>query len=531
WLGGEVRVSSIVQGRRGHSLYRSLDASNPDYIRRFLDLLGEFAAECMALYVENWLSTNSTPNSKAALESMLVKGLVGGSANPDLRRIRSGQDIRANPSFDMLNCLKFDREVKEFVFGTESTAADTLLVHIRSARNCISHGKTTGVDGERYRNAESGVKVLVSDFKGLIGLVSTSRSDLAELAKRSVSVVNSLDSTFHDSRVVRRVSRDMGFIRQDEDCVGMAQEVLDSVAQSVRHRGTRDPSLARLVLATLGAQVPSGVRVPGLVQRIHQLVPGSKYAPAISDEIVGMVKEAPHRRFELYTVAINSVCKGGDGRMIGEVVHRVVGSDHTRQQELRNRLSDRKGYLYAKSKRDPAAGAQIKLFESIVLPEPEVKKTQGYVYMSPNINSGRPPRSFTPMRPAKRVPTRGGGSVSTHPTPSAPAPLEHDAYSSPSSSTATQDDVLLGMVLSACDTATDKAQSLSLYSGTNPVYSLVDIGAVLGKDPAFQAIKARHGSLSSMLGDSMYQGVFKVHWDTSRQCKVGYLEVLPQEQQ
>ncbi|GIQ88903.1 hypothetical protein KIPB_011255 [Kipferlia bialata] len=317
-----------------YTLPRPLDKSNVDYLRCILDLAGEMGAVVAAAYLRDPHPEDKDPHP------------FEDSLNPEIQGYTTPREVIANHTFDMVPPMLHGYLRKYIVSecsasdATREQVGDELyesVTYLRDVRNSLSHGGATAEDTDRLRGVDlrrfQSVFALRDAYARLLALLSHSPA-LARQVKERKADLDSLMVTFEHSRMVRRLASDFGAIKDDADVKGLANVVLETVRDTL---SSADPetsaALGRLVLTSLGAQLPSCYRVPRMQTLLSSIVAGDGPCGVdrVSSEVLSVIKACPGARFEFYSCVINLAAhctarqvSAGYPSMLGAACRRVI---------------------------------------------------------------------------------------------------------------------------------------------------------------------------------------------------------------
>ncbi|GCA62558.1 hypothetical protein KIPB_007081 [Kipferlia bialata] len=181
----------------------------------------------------------------------------------------------------------------------------------------------------------------------------------------SIAAIDALFETFEQSRKARRVAYDVIEMR-DADATELSIHLL----QGLTTRVESDPGLARLVLTSIGPQVPSDMRVAGLETALLRLDDSDQRM------LFTLMQRQPSVRWEFYKVALDLSTHCTEEQLgcyyhvrLGQVVHTCLELLGSRAREEFNKVQKR-SQTYRESIRsrtDPVGKARaqgLDLFES-----------------------------------------------------------------------------------------------------------------------------------------------------------------------
>ncbi|GIQ84938.1 hypothetical protein KIPB_006524, partial [Kipferlia bialata] len=294
------------------------------------DLIGDFAAGVAALFVDS--------------DTYTVHTLFHASNNRDIRNLTTSEGILANPCFDMILAFGEDGypELASYLLksrGTRGAETDSVQYEgvegerdevdwysdpsarvlrkavgfFRVIRNTTFHGGANSTDAPRTPGELSGGNLrkfqTVFKLQNTFGeLLQTLHHDcdpsdaLKDRILASWDALESLKVTFEESRVARRIASDFLHIERDEDALSMSRSVLKTLLATLEGPSP-DPMLARLVLTSVAAQVPSSQRCATMEETLRNLTEDN--FEETLESILNLIEASPGLRFEFYISILN----------------------------------------------------------------------------------------------------------------------------------------------------------------------------------------------------------------------------------
>ncbi|GIQ80566.1 hypothetical protein KIPB_001391 [Kipferlia bialata] len=384
-LGTPLTVTPTISNKVT-SVARPLDMTNANYLVKTFDLIAEFAAGVVAAYMES--SDDTFPLEGPPI--MDKKGKKVGvlwhkktpfpadSHNPNdtLHSLHEPEYVRRNPSFDMAKFLYLHKGLKAFVQKHSSRSQDLFnaLSSARVLRNKLFHGAANMVASQAEVNEHQTVsKIMKNMQKALTLMKGTSDPTLAAHIKRGQTRLDCLSATFEQSLVVRRLAEDYNRIADESETVGLSLSVLDTVSAHLRGPHPDRHHLGRLVLTSLGAQVPSSLRVNGMEDKLRSLK--NRTRDPVTAAILSMIEARPYTRHEFYGCVLGlatTVCRPKQKtryqKLLGEVTRVVLdgmqGDTAQYEREFRQCVRARRDFhldLLERRDSDPR-GAGLEVF-------------------------------------------------------------------------------------------------------------------------------------------------------------------------
>ncbi|GIQ81017.1 hypothetical protein KIPB_001909 [Kipferlia bialata] len=307
-LYGQGYVVSNVASGDEYQLDRPLDKSNSAFLTNLFDVMGGFAAGVVAAFLESDYYTAGdvvfSPNPNASKKY-----------KDDLEGLKTPCDVLSNPSFDMVkhlysfndgikkyirdHCHQTQGHVKAFNEGLSSVVAVRNLLYHAAATKANSDGEGQGEEVRPFHKVFEAMECFSTALKQLSG---TEDPALSTVVRRSLIASEGLKRDFEHSRIVRRMASDFGRVESNADVKDLSLTLLETLTRKIKAGGDGADELGRLVMGTIGSQVSTSIRAPGLDMALRALQPDNK-AQRIT-ELTTALKGTPGLRFEFYAVAL-----------------------------------------------------------------------------------------------------------------------------------------------------------------------------------------------------------------------------------